>query len=310
MPGLLFFVAPIEGFIIRKDEITPWQGYVSQEGHKMPHRSTNLRLLITKLILTAFVWHYLCLPATVRAQKVGSLAGQLVFARQVTINGANATPGQTVFSDNRIVTSDQGMAIINLGAYGRIEIGANTELILRLSESSIGGTLISGCMQASAPVNVAVSIGSGKGAVTSDSKQPASLTFGFEREQMRIISDMGEALVTSGANSKVLKAGEYVSVNTNSGAEIISNPRFANECSPRREEPRGLICSCRATSLARNAAKSAAPIALSATPLTLLGMLGAVATVTTIMMTTGTSSSSLTCVDGSGLPCLSSSPIR
>ncbi len=276
----------------------------------MPHHSTGSRLLITKLILTAFAWHCLCLPGTARAQTGGSMTGQLVSARGVTINGANATPGQTVFSESRIVTSDQGMAIINLGAYGRIEMGANTELILRLSENSIGGMLISGCMQASAPVNVAVSISSGKGAVTTDGKQPASLTFGFEQEQMRIISDAGEALVTSGANSKVLKAGEYVSVNTNSGAEIISNPRSANDCSPRREEPRGLICSCRATSLAKNTAKTATPIALSATPLTLLGMLGAVATVTTIMLTTGTSSSSLTCVDGSGLPCLSSSPIR
>jgi hypothetical protein len=276
----------------------------------MPHHSTNLRLLATKLILTALVWHCLCLPGTVRAQTGAGMTGQLVSARGVTINGANATPGQTVFSESRIVTSDQGTAIINLGASGRIEMGANTELILRLSENSIGGMLVSGCMQASAPANVAVSISSGKGNVTSDGKQPASLTFGFEGEQMQIISDAGEAMVTSGANSKVLKAGEYVSINTNSGAEIISTPRSANDCSPRREEPRGLICSCRAASLARNTSARAASSALSATPLTLLGMLGAVATVTTIMMTTGASSSSLTCVDGSGLPCLSSSPIR
>jgi len=276
----------------------------------MPYQSTNSRLLVTKLILTVFAWQCLCLPGTVCAQTGASMTGQLVSARGVTINGANATPGQTVFSESRIVTSGQGMAIINLGASGRIEMGANTELILRLSENSIGGTLISGCMQASAPANVAVSISSGKGAVTSDSKQAASLTLGFENEQMRIISDTGEALVTSGANSKALKAGEYVSVATNSGAEIISDPRSANDCSPRREESVGLICNCRAASLASNTSTRVAATALSATPLTLLGMLGAVATVTTVVLSTATSNTSLTCVDGSGLTCLSSSPIR
>jgi hypothetical protein len=276
----------------------------------MPFHSKKYRLLVTTCALTALVWPSIWFPGKSSAQTSVGPAGQVVSARQLTINGANAGPGQTVFNDSRIKTASQGMAVINLGPYGRIEMGGSTELILRISENSIGGVLVSGCMLANAPVNVAVSIHSGKGDVTSNSKRPASLTFGLDKELMQVFSEAGEALVSSGNNSKVLKDGEYVSVSTKSEREIISNPHSASDCGPRRDEEKRLVCTCRGPGLAKNASKIAKPAAISSSPLAILGIFGAFTTAATTAVASAENGPGLTCRDGIGLACGQVSVIR
>jgi hypothetical protein len=131
------------------------------------------------------------------AQAPSKAKGEVVSASQTKINGLPAISGMTVFSSNRILTGSHGAAVLNLGRLGRIECGAETDMTLRLSETSIGGELRSNRVVVSARAGIAISINTAKSVVTTDGQQPAVLTIYVERERARVISHVGAASVVS-----------------------------------------------------------------------------------------------------------------
>jgi hypothetical protein len=125
--------------------------------------------------------------------------GEIVSASKTTVNGFSAISGATVFNNNRIKTGKEGAAVINLGRLGRIELGPDTDMTLRISEASIGGELRSSQMIVSAQKGVAIAVNSAEGVVTTDGREPAVLTIYLEGKQPRVIAHRGAAnVVTTG----------------------------------------------------------------------------------------------------------------
>jgi hypothetical protein len=139
----------------------------------------------------------------VMAQSSLKATGEVVSANKTTINGFSAVSGATIFNNNRIRTGKDGAAIINLGRLGRIELGSETDLTLRISDSSIGGELRSSQIVVSARAGIAIGVNTAEGLVTSDGREPAIFTIYVDGKRPRVITHLGVAnVVTTGGNSQ------------------------------------------------------------------------------------------------------------
>jgi hypothetical protein len=138
------------------------------------------------------------------AKATWKVTGEIVSASKTTINGFSAVSGATVFNNNRIRTGKEGAAVINLGRLGRIELGPDTDMTLRVSEASIGGELRStqtGQMVVSAQKGVAIAVNAAEGVVTTDGREPAVLTIYLDGKSPRVIAHRGTAnVVAAGAD--------------------------------------------------------------------------------------------------------------
>jgi hypothetical protein len=145
------------------------------------------------------------------AQSSSKAKGEVVSASQTKINGFSAISGMTVFSNNRIMTGRHGAAVINLGRLGRIELGAETDMTLRLSEASIGGELRSNRVVVSAPAGIAVAVNAAKSMVTTDGRRPAVLTIYVDGERARVVAHVGAASVVPTGEEGRMAGGKETS---------------------------------------------------------------------------------------------------
>lgn len=278
----------------------------------MKDPSISSRLLLAKCCLIGLIWNCLSLSGAVFAQTTPKPAGELASARQVRINDADASAGQTVFSESRIKTGNHGLAVINLGKYGRVEMGPETELVLRFSEKSVGGELVYGCLMVNTPANVEALIRTTEGIVASNIAQPASLRIGRKQEQnqevMHVISDLGEATVASAHKSEYLKTGQYLTVTTKSGNQVFSRLGESRDCGLRRSAGEELSCACRPAGLAKGSGKLGLGVGgVSVAAILLLGSAGVIATA---VSSSSSGSGGITCVDTLGFNCASVSLSR
>ncbi len=140
------------------------------------------------------------------------MMGELSAARHASVNGIEAVPGGTVFDRSRVDTGRNGLAILNLGKRGRIEIGGETSMTLGLTANSVGGELRAGSAWLSVPAGVAVSISTEKGTVTSDGRQFAVLQVESIGKDASVTVRQGEASVTWAGRTERVTAGEELSL--------------------------------------------------------------------------------------------------
>jgi hypothetical protein len=63
--------------------------------------------------------------------------GSLIVKGGVTVNGNPAKTGHTILSNSKIVTGSDGVALVELGALGRITIGESTTVTLVFTRESV-----------------------------------------------------------------------------------------------------------------------------------------------------------------------------
>jgi hypothetical protein len=148
------------------------------------------------------------------AQTAAKAAGELSVTGNVAINGTSAITGATVFSESKIKTANNGMATVNLGKLGRIQLGPDSEMTLRFAEGTIGGNLTAGRAVVSAPAGVAVSVVTAEGVAAADGKNASTLTVDVTCGNTRVASTRSDAKVTAGSKVEYVAAGSEVSVGT------------------------------------------------------------------------------------------------
>ena len=132
----------------------------------------------------------------------------------VTLNGAVAVSGMTIFSDSRIKTARNGSATINLGKLGRLELGPETELALRFSEATIAGNLLSGRVIVNAPAGVEISIVTADGVAAADGRQSSGLVVDVTCGNTRVAVSRSEATVTAGERVEHVTLGQELTLGT------------------------------------------------------------------------------------------------
>lgn len=150
------------------------------------------------------------------AQVPMKLAGDLSVRGTVTLNGMNTAGGATVFDGGHIKTGNNGSATINLGRLGQIELGADSELVLKLENSLIGGNLRTGHATVSAPIGTGVNVMTADGVAATEGREATVLSVDVVCGNTRVTSTKSDARLMAGNRVEIVAAGQEVAVGTQS----------------------------------------------------------------------------------------------
>lgn len=208
---------------------------------------SSKRPFIAFICLAALLGNFLLQPIATMAKTAKT--GQLSFGKQVSVNGKETSPGQTLFSGDKIRVSGTGSAVLNLGKLGRIELGKDTEFILSISDDTIGGNLMYGCLGVLASGGVNSSVKTMKGVVSSDGTQPDSYFIGQRGNQGRLIPSLGEAKIMMDGKLETIATGESLDIDSPNGQSLMYR-RNASTCTT------AMTCACSLLPDLANSSKS------------------------------------------------------
>lgn len=193
----------------------------------MKSKMTGLRKTITVTLMVSVGCINSLIVSSVMAQVSPKLAGDLSVRGTVTLNGLNTASGATVFDGGNIKTGNNGSAIISLGRLGQIEMGADSELVLKLENNLIGGNLRTGHATVSAPLGTGVNIVTADGVATTEGREAAVLTVDVVCGNTRVTSAKSDARLLAGNRVEIVAAGQEVAVGTPQSAQAPNCKRMA-----------------------------------------------------------------------------------
>lgn len=164
-------------------------------------------------------------------QTAGAM-GELVMARDATINEQSALLGLTILSGSRIKTMEKGAAGVNLGRQGRLECGPRTDLVLRLSAGAVDGEMTSGRLAVSLRAGVKLSIKFGAATVRTDGGPATNLTIEAAAEKLSVRTKSGTAVVAVGGESDRVDAGQEMTMNLGRNAPPARESRRMMKSAP------------------------------------------------------------------------------
>src|SRR5262245_15055739 len=133
-----------------------------------------------KLIASFTAVAVLCVSSSIALAQTKDIAGEITVSGQVSVNGQAAVSNSTVVSGSTIVTGPASNAIISLGKAGRIEVLADTNVILNFSDNSVTANLVSGKAKFSNGVGVATTVATKDATAIADSSQANNFTVEVE----------------------------------------------------------------------------------------------------------------------------------
>lgn len=161
------------------------------------------RRLITSFTALAV----LCAYSTVALAASKNLTGEITVTGQVTVNGQTAVSSATIVSGSTIVTGADSTAVISLGKTGRIEVLADSNLILNFSDNSIVGILSAGKTRASNAPGVATTITTKDATVIADAGQSDNFSVEVECSHTHVDATAGLVTMREGSMDKQIAAG-------------------------------------------------------------------------------------------------------
>ncbi|MBK9707273.1 MAG: hypothetical protein IPO77_09800 [Acidobacteria bacterium] len=183
----------------------------------MSRRTSTMKKILTLALMMTVGSFYSLVTTSAFAQTAQKSAGELSVTGSVSMNGTSAISGATIFSDSKIKTSRNSGATINLGKLGRVQLGPESEMVVRFNDGNVGGNLTSGRAVVSAPEGVSISVVTAEGIASADGKQASTVTVDVTCGNTRVASARSNAKVTSGAKVETVAAGSEVSVGAQGG---------------------------------------------------------------------------------------------
>jgi hypothetical protein len=149
----------------------------------------------------------LCVYSMVGLAATKDLTGEITVTGQVTVNGQSAVSNSTIISGSTIVTGADSNAVISLGKTGRIEVLANSNVVLNFSDSNIVGILSSGKARVANASGVATTITTKDATVIADAGQSNNFTVEVECSHTHVDTTAGLVTMREGASDKQVAAG-------------------------------------------------------------------------------------------------------
>lgn len=164
---------------------------------------TCFRKLITSFTAVAV----LCVYSSFALAATKDITAEITVTGQVTVNGQNAISNSTIISGSTIVTGADSSAVISLGKSGRIEVLADSNLVLNFSDNSITGVLSSGKARVSNAAGVATTIATKDGTVMADAGQADSFLVEVECSHTHVDAASGIVTLREGSSDRQVAAG-------------------------------------------------------------------------------------------------------
>lgn len=161
------------------------------------------------LALAVAIWSVYSTPAFANAKTVN---GEITVTGQVTIDGQSAVSNSTVVSGSTITTGSGSSAVVSLGKLGKIQILADSTLMLKFGENSITGVLSAGKVQVSNASGIATTITTKDAAVIADSAQANNFTVEVACADTLATTISGVVTMRNGGIDKQVAAGTDASV--------------------------------------------------------------------------------------------------
>lgn len=163
---------------------------------------TIIRKSVT-VFTAAAVW---CVYSMVAFALPGD-TGDITVTGQVTVNGQVAVSNSTILSGAVVGTGDNSSATISLGKTGRIEVGANSNVTIQFSDSSIIAMLSEGKARIANPAGVAATVTTKHATVIADTSQADNFLVEVECSHTHVDTTSGVVTMREGASDKQVAAG-------------------------------------------------------------------------------------------------------
>lgn len=185
---------------------------MKRSGNSISSKSMlNLRRAISLLILVATLNLSLLSSPAVFASPGPAVAvatGMIRVAGTVTVDGAPATSGQTIFPGSHIATSEKSESILHLGKFTRLHLSQNTEFTVDFSSSSISSSLSQGAMHAFIAAGLTVNLKTTGAELITDPNQSSAFMIQVDGEITKVSVQAGRVRVRVGDQLHSVGAGE------------------------------------------------------------------------------------------------------
>ena len=149
----------------------------------------------------------LCAYSMVGLAASKDLTGEITVTGQVSVNGQSAVSNTTIVSGSTIVTGPDSSAVISLGKTGRIEVLADSNIVINFSDSSLVGILSSGKARVANAAGVATTITTKDATVIADAAQANNFTVEVECSHTHVDTTAGLVTMREGTSDKQIAAG-------------------------------------------------------------------------------------------------------
>lgn len=129
----------------------------------------------------------------------------------VTIDGARALSGQTLFSRSSIVTGQQSESRLDLGNRARLKLYAESKLVMEFSHSTLSGSLEKGILHSFVPAGVRTDIVTADASISTDPDQTAAFSIQVQSGTTTVSVDTGRVEIRAGNSLRLVTAGESFS---------------------------------------------------------------------------------------------------
>jgi ferric-dicitrate binding protein FerR (iron transport regulator) len=160
-----------------------------------------------KLIASFTAVAVLCVSSSIALAQTKDVAGEITVTGQVTVNGQAAVSNSTIISGSTVVTGPTSNAIISLGKSGRVEVLADSNIILNFSDNSITANLVSGKAKFSNAAGVATTVATKDATAIADSGQANNFSVEVECSHTHIDTVAGMVTMREGTSDKQIAAG-------------------------------------------------------------------------------------------------------
>ena len=149
----------------------------------------------------------LCVYSMVGLAASKDVTGEITVTGQVTVNGQSAVSNTTIVSGSTVVTGPDSSAVISLGKTGRIEVLADSNIVLNFSDTSIVGILDSGKARIANAAGVSTTITTKDTTVIADVAQADNFTVEVECSHTHVDTTSGLVTMREGSSDKQVAAG-------------------------------------------------------------------------------------------------------
>ncbi len=164
-----------------------------------------------KLIASFTALAVFCVSSSIALAQTKDIAGEITVSGQVTVNGQSAVSNATVLSGSTIVTGSNSNAIVSLGKIGRIEVLADSNIVLNFSDNNIVAVLSSGKAKVSNAAGVATTVTTKDATVIADTSQADNFTVEVECSHTHVDTTAGMVTMREGTTDKQIAAGTSAS---------------------------------------------------------------------------------------------------
>ncbi|MGH9948745.1 MAG: hypothetical protein ACRD6X_16345 [Pyrinomonadaceae bacterium] len=160
-----------------------------------------------KITTTFTALAILCTYSMVALAIPKDVTAEITVSGQVSVNGQNAISNSTILSGSTIVTGANSSAVISLGKTGRVEVLADSNLVLNFSASGIVGMLSSGKVRVSNAPGVAATVTTKDATVIADAGQADSFLVEVECSHSHVDATTGLVTLREGTADRQVAAG-------------------------------------------------------------------------------------------------------